>query len=177
MARKRKQVARRSQSSRRVFVSYSHDDSKYVSPVVKILQGTNDWVFVDTTSIPAGTRWPAAIKTALGVADLIVLFWCYHAKISEHVTAEWRGALGNKKDVMPILLDDEPLPGELRSFQWVDFRSFETHVWQSVGPPPGSTIHYHPNADPVIRSWQPPFRADEAATVLEDALRRRFRPD
>jgi TIR domain len=71
-----------------------------------------------------GRRWRPQIEEALGVAHLIVLFWCHHSSRSAEVRKEYESALLTGKDVLPVLLDATPLPKELNEFQWVDFRQF-----------------------------------------------------
>jgi hypothetical protein len=107
-----------------IFVSYSHQDAGLVKPVVGLLRATKDLVFQDVDGIKPGMRWRPQIEEALGVAHLIVLFWCYHSSRSAEVRKEYESALSTGKDVLPVLLDATPLPKELNEFQWVDFRQF-----------------------------------------------------
>jgi TIR domain len=105
-----------------IFVSYSHQDAGLVKPVVGLLRATKDLVFQDVDAITPGSRWRPQIEEALGVAQLIVLFWCYHSSRSAEVRKEYELAVTTGKDVLPVLLDATPLPKELNEFQWVDFR-------------------------------------------------------
>jgi uncharacterized membrane protein YhaH (DUF805 family) len=107
-----------------IFVSYSHQDAGLVKPVVGLLRATKDLVFQDVDAIKPGSRWRPQIEEALGVTQLIVLFWCYHSSRSAEVRREYELALSSGKDVLPVLLDATPLPEELNEFQWVDFRQF-----------------------------------------------------
>ena len=50
------------------------------------------------------------------------MFWCRHASESKEVSSEWQAAVEQGKDVLPLLLDDTPVPSELGAFQWIDFR-------------------------------------------------------
>src|SRR5215470_11931992 len=107
-----------------IFVSYSHRDAGLVKPVVGLLRATKGLVFQDVEAVQPGSRWRPQIEEALGVAHLIVLFWCYHSSRSSEVRKEYELALSTGKDVLPVLLDATPLPKELDEFQWVDFRQF-----------------------------------------------------
>jgi TIR domain len=107
-----------------IFVSYSHQDAGLVKPVVGLLRATKDLVFQDVDAIKPGSRWRPQIEEALGVAQLIVLFWCYHSSRSAEVRKEYELAVSTGKDVLPVLLDATPLPKELNEYQWVDFRQF-----------------------------------------------------
>ncbi len=106
----------------RVFVSYSHSDASLVAPVVRLLRVNESLVFQDADRIPPGKRWREEIAKALAESNLVVVFWCHHASRSSEVSHEWRAALQQKKDLLPLLLDATPLPAELGDFQWIDFR-------------------------------------------------------
>ncbi len=105
-----------------VFVSYSHADAPLVAPVVSLLRVNKSLVFQDTDRIPPGKRWRDEIAKALAESNLVVVFWCHHACRSNEVSAEWRAAIEQDKDLLPLLLDATPLPSELGNFQWIDFR-------------------------------------------------------
>jgi hypothetical protein len=105
-----------------VFVSYSHADASLVSPVVKLLRVNKSLVFQDADTIQPGKRWQGEIAKALAGSHLVVVFWCTHASRSNEVSREWQAAIGQKKDLLPLLLDTTPLPPELAEFQWIDFR-------------------------------------------------------
>jgi hypothetical protein len=98
-----------------VFVSYSHADAALVAPVVKLLRVNESLVFQDTDRIPPGKKWRDEIAKALAEANLVVIFWCHHALRSNEVSREWRAAIEQDKDLLP-------LPAELGDFQWIDFR-------------------------------------------------------
>jgi hypothetical protein len=106
----------------RVFVSYSHSDESLVTPVVRLLRVNESLVFQDADRIPPGKRWRDEIAKALAESNLVVVFWCRHASHSSEVSHEWRAALEQEKDLLPLLLDATPLPAELAVFQWIDFR-------------------------------------------------------
>ena len=108
--------------STNVFVSYSHADSLLVSPVVKLLRLNKSLVFQDIDTIQPGKRWRGEIAKGLAESHLVVVFWCTHASQSNEVSKEWRAAIEQKKDLLPLLLDPTPLPPELAEFQWIDFR-------------------------------------------------------
>ena len=106
----------------KVFVSYSHADAPLVAPVVRLLRVNKSLVFQDADGIAPGTRWRDEIARALSESNLVVVFWCDHAFRSDEVSSEWRAAIEQGKDLLPLLLDATPLPSELGAFQWIDFR-------------------------------------------------------
>jgi hypothetical protein len=105
-----------------VFVSYSRHDASLVTPVVRLLRSTNDFVFLDADSIKPGEKWRAALAEAIRGANLVVVFWCRHSSESSEVESEYRSAIEARKDVIPVLLDSTPVPPALGEFQWIDFR-------------------------------------------------------
>ncbi|MDP2380267.1 MAG: toll/interleukin-1 receptor domain-containing protein [Pseudohongiella sp.] len=105
----------------KVFVSYSSDDRSLVIPIVGLLRANGSFVFQDIDSIQPGKRWRNEIEKALAESDLVVVFWCHHANRSNEVSNEWKSAIMQGKDILPLLLDRTPLPPELRVFQWIDF--------------------------------------------------------
>jgi hypothetical protein len=105
-----------------VFVSYSHSDASLVAPVVKLLRVNKSLVFQDTDRIAPGKKWRDQIAKALAESNLVVVFWCDHARGSTEVSSEWKAAIEQEKDLLPLLLDGTPLPPELEQFQWIDFR-------------------------------------------------------
>src|SRR5688572_12843289 len=92
-----------------VFVSYSHADASLVTPVVRLLRVNQSLVFQDADGIAPGTKWRDEIAKALSASNLVVVFWCQHAFRSNEVSSEWRAAIEQGKDVLPLLLDATPL--------------------------------------------------------------------
>lgn len=113
--------------STNVFISYSHDDTSLVSPIVSLLRANQSLVFQDIDRIQPGKKWRNEIRSAIDRSQLVVIFWCNHASQSNEIENEWRTALEQGKDLLPLLLDETPLPTELSEFQWIDFRA-------TVGP-------------------------------------------
>jgi hypothetical protein len=123
-------------TDKRLFVSYSHKDTKLVGSVVSLLRATKGSpVFRDHDTIVPGTMWRAEIERGLGAAETVVVFWCRHAEASMEVRNEWLAAITAKKQVLPLLLDSTPLPEELAKFQWIDFQEYGARahrkLWQN----------------------------------------------
>jgi hypothetical protein len=107
----------------RVFISYSRKDLHLIEPVVDLLRATRDMVFHDVDTIRPGKRWRAQLDEALVDTNLLVVFWCRHAAGSKYVREEYEAAMAKGKDVLPLLIDDTPLPPSLADFQCIDFRT------------------------------------------------------
>lgn len=70
-----------------------------------------------------GETWRAEVARRLLSARLVLVLWSARAAASAEVGAEWRIALACARcQVVPVLLDDAPLPGELGRLQGVDWR-------------------------------------------------------
>ena len=104
------------------FVSYSTADRRFVEPIVQVLRTATTDVFLDRDSIAPGDKWKDVLTERLQTADTLVLFWSHNAEKSKWVTREWHTAAGAGKRILPVLIDDTPLPEALGDFQWIDFR-------------------------------------------------------
>ena len=134
--------------STNVFVSYSHADASLVAPVVKLLRVNKSLVFQDIDGIQPGKRWRSEIAKGLAESHLVVVFWCDHASRSNEVSKEWKVAIQQEKDLLPLLLDATPLPPALGEFQWIDFRG-------TVGPNHSSIV----SSANDVRGSAPPLKA------------------
>ncbi len=100
-----------------VFVSYSRKDLEIVMPAIEIQQDLKYAAFIDFRDTPPGTPWEEAHSDAIRHAALLVLCWSEHAASSEHVAREWRLAREARVKILPVLIDDTPLPEELAYIQ------------------------------------------------------------
>jgi hypothetical protein len=96
-----------------VFVSYSHKDREIVTAAIEIQQDLNYAAFIDFRDTPPGMPWQETHSEVIRRAAVLVLLWSEHAAGSEHVAREWRLALEARVKVIPVLMDDTPLPEEL----------------------------------------------------------------
>jgi hypothetical protein len=119
-----------------IFASYSHCDARFVQPMMKLLLPTGATVFRDADAIQPGKKWAAVIADAIEQCRVLYLFWCNHSAGSSEVRKEYEQAISLNKDVVPVLLDDTPLPTGLKAYQWVDLREVigrhEDEVEQSM---------------------------------------------
>jgi len=110
-----------------IFISYSHRDSELVAPVVALLRASQALVFRDTDQLKPGVKWRQQLDTAISDSRILVVFWCSHSRSSEEVRKEYTAAIGQQKEVLPLLIDDTPLPPELAEYQYIDFRAAFPH--------------------------------------------------
>lgn len=109
-------------ANRSLFISYSRKDIRIVAPIVQLLRIGGGNIFRDEDSIAPGKRWKAELEKAIDAADTVILFWSKSSSQSEQVRAEYERAMEHKKDVVPVLMDDEPLVASLQQYQHLDFR-------------------------------------------------------
>lgn len=69
-----------------------------------------------------GDAWRQEVARRLLAARRVLVIWSTRAAASVEVGTEWRIALAGPGDVVPVLLDDTPLPGELAGRQGIDWR-------------------------------------------------------
>ncbi|MCW3108487.1 MAG: hypothetical protein JWQ09_2993 [Segetibacter sp.] len=111
-----------------VFISYSHQDAKFVNPIVSLISAVRpDLVFQDTKELKHGKKWQPKLTEALMEADIIIVFWCKHSAKSTYVQKEYEDAINYNKDVLPVLLDNSSLNDVLSKYQWIDFKEAISH--------------------------------------------------
>ena len=103
--------------ARTVFISYAREDKDLVLPIVHLLRAGGATVFVDLESISYGERWMNVIFQQLRVSDRILVFWSLSAARSDWVNREYLFAIDSGLRVVPVCLDNTPLPNELSKFR------------------------------------------------------------
>ena len=112
---------------RQVFASYSSFDESSIRPIIQLLRVGRGWVFFAPDSIQGGDQWQKVILRTLRRCKLLVVFWCHHSEQSSWVKKEYGQAIELGKPVVPVLLDNTPLPSSLAKYQGIDFRGFGQH--------------------------------------------------
>jgi hypothetical protein len=110
-----------------VFVSYSREHGELVELLVKVLLIGNRHVYLDVFNILPGDRWPDELMAAVRRSHKVIVIWCRHAAQSEWVKKETELASLHKKIIVPVLLDDTPLPPHLAERQWINLQGKITH--------------------------------------------------
>ena len=99
-----------------VFVSYAREDRDWVSVATNLLTAGGAKVFMDVRDIAYGDRWEDVLTKTLHKVERVLVFWSRHAAASEWVAKEWQLALNNGKRLVPVPIDDTPLPDDLSQF-------------------------------------------------------------
>ena len=113
-----------------IFVSYAHDDSKMVFPVIKGLQDNGFRVWYDA-GIEAGTEWPDFIAERIEKCSCFLCFMSKSAVESTNCRQEINFALSEKKDLISIYLSDFKPPSGLR-MQLGNFQSLFMYRYNSI---------------------------------------------
>ena len=105
-----------------IFLSHSSTDKSVAEELRRQLQRRGHHAqFLDTdreAGIPAGATWQKVILNRLGAASALVVLWSRNADRSKWVFAEVAIAqVLEKHVVIPVRLDDTPLPDVLSSLQ------------------------------------------------------------
>ena len=98
-------------SYRRIFVSYSHEDSTIVDRLEAAYRALGDDYLRDIRMLRSGEVWSEALEGKIEEADVFQLCWSNPARQSEFVTREWRYALDLKRPrfIRPVYWD-QPMP-------------------------------------------------------------------
>ena len=95
-----------------VFVCYSHQDAEQVYADIGLLHadGVNLWY---DEGIPGGTSWRGEIAQAIQGASRLLFFISRTSLVSNHCLREVDYALNHDIGIVPVYLEQTPLPPEL----------------------------------------------------------------
>lgn len=111
-----------------VFISYSSKDRTFVERLAADLKALRRRVWLDRWEIRVGESIPDKIGRALETADLLAVVLSKNGANSGWVEREWQtkywDEVNHKKViVLPIRIDNSPVPTLLRTKKWADFRT------------------------------------------------------
>jgi hypothetical protein len=114
----------------RLIISYCRADQHLIRPFTKLLGGAlseaDEAVYWDERFEP-GSSWIAQFEKGLSQADKLFVFWCDHSAASAAVNKELVSALAKKIVVIPVILDDTPLPPTIEWIHGIDLRPTRVH--------------------------------------------------
>lgn len=115
--------------SKLIFLSYARDDLEQVEKIYQILrnQGLNPWM--DVHNIISGEDWQHAIYNAIDKCKLFILILSTNSvtrrgmivKEVKRALEKWNGMLPGDIHVIPIRLDDCPIPELVQHIQVADW--------------------------------------------------------
>lgn len=101
-------------------IVYAHADARAAARV-RALAKAFGAVWMDEDMAP-GHLWREAIARRVCGAGRVLVVWSGAAAASLEVGAELRHAMACRRVLVPVLLDDTPMPAELGQRQAVDWR-------------------------------------------------------
>lgn len=121
-----------------VFISYSRQSAESAAYARKLYSDMTNCglkVFLDTESLRGGDEWKEQILEKIRATDWVFYVVTKEARESETVQHEIGAALGQKKKILPILLDDiapESLPPFVNGKQAIDARRDPDQIRRQV---------------------------------------------
>jgi hypothetical protein len=110
--------------SKRIFISYSHEDAAVADRIVTLLDTAGMAPWIDRREIRPGESIPERMSEGLTAASYVVLLHSQASAQSRWVTREWMSTLAAADTVIvPIVLDDTEVPRLLQDILYIDCRS------------------------------------------------------
>ena len=111
----------------KIFISYSQKDRERVNLFASILAYNGFDIWMDTKSIPLGSSIISEISKGLDASDIYMIFISQNSSVSNWVEEEISLALtkniaDKKPRIIPVLLDNSPIPQKLRDRRYLDAR-------------------------------------------------------
>jgi hypothetical protein len=97
-----------------IFISYAAEDLESAKEVHALVSTSRYRVWLDRSSLIPGVDFPREISAAIDECTYLFLLWSAFASKSPWVKQEWKYARKKAKEIIPILLDDMPLPRPIR---------------------------------------------------------------
>lgn len=101
-------------------IVYARADAQQMERVRQLARAY-DPVVIDR-DVPAGLPWRVVLAQAILHAQTVLVVWSARSAASVEVGAEWRLAAAAGVRLVPLLLDDTPMPAELGARQAIDWR-------------------------------------------------------
>lgn len=103
------------EGAKSVFISYSSKDEQFVSRIVNVLKEMEISFWKAPEMIPAGSSYAKEIPCAIKECEVFLLVLSKASQTSIWVEKELDSAINNRKIIVPIKIDDEPL-GDIFQF-------------------------------------------------------------
>ena len=106
-----------------LFISYSRKDINFARRLAGDLEKAGYVVWWDITDLRGGDDWVRVIPEAIETSDFFIVVLSPHATASEWVRKEYTQALSLRKRIIPIMLEQTPVPFSLNTINYLDFTS------------------------------------------------------
>lgn len=105
-----------------IFFSYSRNDGKFALRLGEDLRKAGVDIWIDQIDIPPSEPWDEEIEKALTGSDCLLVILSHTSVASDNVLNEINYALESKKQVLPILLENNiKKPFNIGRLQHIDF--------------------------------------------------------
>ncbi|WP_437623826.1 toll/interleukin-1 receptor domain-containing protein [Sorangium sp. So ce1151] len=106
----------------RIYISYSHHDSKYVEKLAAALSDLGQTPFYAEDSIAPGEKFHTVLSQNLREADVVAFILSKNSIESRYTMTEMGAALGyfeerGRPAVIPVLIDDSQIPAQVNHLQ------------------------------------------------------------
>ncbi len=99
---------------------YAREDEPHAVRAERLLRLTvTTWRDRD---LPPGQLWRPAIRQRICAADQVLVLWSARSASSAHIADEIAAAAECGRVLVPVLLDETPMPAELAQWQAIDLR-------------------------------------------------------
>ena len=111
-----------SDTTLKVFISYSRKDSDFTRKLATSLSRQGADIWIDTEDIPAGVKWSNAVQDGLDTCTAMVLVVSPDSMDSTNVEDEWQYYHEHHKLIIPVLCRPTTIRYfQLKRIQYVDF--------------------------------------------------------
>ena len=115
-----------------VFLSYSHRDHHFAELLALKLKDSGIEVWQDHGSLRPGVDWRQGIEHAISNSVAVVVAVSQSSSESSYCTFEWSYALGNRRDLIPLKLEDCSIHPRLATIQHLDFSIIGALPWETL---------------------------------------------
>jgi len=148
-----------------IFLSYARADSEIALKLTRDLKTAGVPMWLDQLDIPPGERWDRAVEAALASSKCLVVILSPNSVSSENVMDEASYAMDEKKEIVPVIVQQCKLPLRMRRLQFIDFtRDYNASLKQLLTVLGHDTDGKEPSAqkDKVVSSEPLPLATTEA---------------
>jgi len=112
-------------------ISYSSLDGDFAELMKLKLESSNIEVWRDVHEISVGEEWRNEIDYGLLNSNSVIIILNQNSCKSSYVTYEWAFALGNGKNIIPVLLEDCEIHPRIKVLQYLDFKD-KKRPWEKL---------------------------------------------
>lgn len=115
-----------------VFLSYSTKDHYFAELVGIKLADVGIKLWRDQGQLRAGTDWRREIDRGISESLAVLVALSSSSTESSYVTYEWAFAMGMKKPIIPLKINECPVHPKLEPIQYIDFSNPGMLPWSSL---------------------------------------------